>query len=60
MDLVLLHERLAARDEPGFRMRQIWEWAARGATSFGEMTNVPVELREEIGNIAQTIRQQGR
>ena len=29
-------------------MRQIWEWAARGATSFGEMTNVPVELREEL------------
>jgi len=48
MDLVLLHERLAARDEPGFRMRQIWEWAARGATSFGEMTNVPVALREEL------------
>ena len=29
-------------------MRQIWEWAARGATSFGEMTNVPVELREQL------------
>ncbi len=29
-------------------MRQIWEWAARGATSFGEMTNVPAELREEL------------
>jgi len=29
-------------------MRQIWEWAARGATSFGEMTNVPVALREEL------------
>jgi 23S rRNA (adenine2503-C2)-methyltransferase len=48
MDLVLLHERLAARDEPDFRMRQVWEWAARGATSFAEMTNLPEGLREEL------------
>jgi 23S rRNA (adenine2503-C2)-methyltransferase len=48
MDLVLLHERLAARDEPGFRMRQVWEWAARGASSFAEMSNLPAGLREEL------------
>jgi 23S rRNA (adenine2503-C2)-methyltransferase len=48
MDLVLLHERLAARDEPGFRMRQVWEWAARGAASFAEMSNLPAGLREEL------------
>jgi 23S rRNA (adenine2503-C2)-methyltransferase len=48
MDLVLLHERLAARDEPAFRMRQVWEWAARGAESFAEMTNLPVGLRDEL------------
>jgi len=32
-------------DEPGYRTRQVWEWAARGASSFGEMTNLPVRLR---------------
>jgi 23S rRNA (adenine2503-C2)-methyltransferase len=48
MDLVLLHERLAARDEPGFRMRQVWEWAARGAASFAEMSNLPALLREQL------------
>jgi 23S rRNA (adenine2503-C2)-methyltransferase len=42
---VLLQERLEARGEPGFRARQVWEWAARGAASYGEMTNLPVELR---------------
>ena len=31
MDLALLDERLAAGEQPGFRARQVWEWAARGA-----------------------------
>jgi 23S rRNA (adenine2503-C2)-methyltransferase len=48
MDLELLGERLAAGDEPGFRARQVWEWAARGATSFGEMTNLPRGLRDRL------------
>jgi 23S rRNA (adenine2503-C2)-methyltransferase len=48
MDLSLLDERLAARGEPGFRGRQVWEWAARGAGSYGEMTNLPLELREAL------------
>jgi len=30
MDLLLLDERLAAGEQPGFRARQVWEWAARG------------------------------
>ena len=45
MDLTLLDERLAARGEPGFRARQVWEWAARGADSYEHMTNLPIELR---------------
>jgi 23S rRNA (adenine2503-C2)-methyltransferase len=45
VDLVLLQERLDARGEPGFRARQVWEWAARGAGSYEEMTNLPLELR---------------
>jgi 23S rRNA (adenine2503-C2)-methyltransferase len=48
VDLRLLDERLASADEPGFRARQIWDWAARGADSYEEMTNVPRELRERL------------
>jgi 23S rRNA (adenine2503-C2)-methyltransferase len=48
MDLVLLDERLAAAGEPRFRARQAWEWAARGAGSYAEMTNLPAELRDRL------------
>ncbi len=48
MDLHLLDERLASADEPGFRARQVWEWAARGAGSYDEMTNLPRELRAQL------------
>jgi 23S rRNA (adenine2503-C2)-methyltransferase len=48
MDLELLSERLGARGEPGFRARQVWEWAARGASSYEEMTNLPRELRAAL------------
>ncbi len=43
MDLELVTEVLA--DEPAYRSRQVWEWAARGARSYGEMTNLPTEAR---------------
>jgi 23S rRNA (adenine2503-C2)-methyltransferase len=48
VDLTQLDERLAARGEPGFRARQIWEWAARGAESYEEMTNLPLDLRAHL------------
>ena len=48
MDLLLLREALEARGEPAFRDRQIWEWAARGAGSYAEMTNLPLELRDAL------------
>ncbi|HEX5980201.1 MAG TPA: radical SAM protein, partial [Thermoleophilaceae bacterium] len=48
MDLKLLSELLGARGEPGFRARQVWEWAARGASSYDEMTNLPRDLREAL------------
>jgi 23S rRNA (adenine2503-C2)-methyltransferase len=48
MDLLLLDERLAAEGEPRFRSRQVWEWAARGAGSYAEMTNLPLELRDRL------------
>jgi 23S rRNA (adenine2503-C2)-methyltransferase len=43
MNLDLVAETLAG--EPSYRVRQVWEWAARGATSYGEMTNVPARTR---------------
>jgi len=48
MDLKLLDERLSSAGEPGFRARQVWDWAARGAASYDEMTNLPLELRERL------------
>jgi 23S rRNA (adenine2503-C2)-methyltransferase len=48
MDLQLLDQTLADRGEPRFRARQVWAWAARGASGYQEMTNLPGELREEL------------
>ncbi len=49
MDLAVLEETLAARGEPAYRSRQVWEWAARGAAGFEEMTNLPAALRADLG-----------
>ncbi len=46
MDLQLLDCALAANDQPAFRARQVWEWAARGARDYEQMTNLPGQLRE--------------
>jgi len=43
MDLDLVTQTLAG--EPAYRTRQVWEWAARGASSYGEMTNVSTRTR---------------
>jgi 23S rRNA (adenine2503-C2)-methyltransferase len=48
MDLALLRERLAARDEPAYRAAQVWEWAARGVGAYTEMTNLPAALRDQL------------
>ena len=50
MDLELLDERLAAHGEPAYRGRQVWEWAARGAASYEEMTNLPASLRDALAS----------
>ena len=39
---------LEERGEPPFREEQVREWLARGATGYGEMTNLPAGLREEL------------
>src|SRR3954471_23770923 len=46
MDLALLDETLA--DQPPYRARQVWEWTARGAASYGEMTNLPAAVRARL------------
>ena len=48
MDLELLERSLAARGEPRFRPVQVWEWAARGAGSYSEMTNLPAAVRADL------------
>jgi 23S rRNA (adenine2503-C2)-methyltransferase len=46
MDLELLDHALSANGQPPFRGRQVWEWAAKGAGGYEEMTNLPAALRE--------------
>jgi 23S rRNA (adenine2503-C2)-methyltransferase len=48
VDLTLLDTVLAERREPAYRARQIWEWAARGASGYEEMTSLPAALRRDL------------
>jgi 23S rRNA (adenine2503-C2)-methyltransferase len=48
VDLKLLADTLAEAGEPSFRLRQIWEWTARGAPDYEAMTNLPAGLREQL------------
>ena len=48
MDLALLERALADRGEPSYRARQVWEWTARGAASYEDMTTLPKALRSAL------------
>ncbi|MDH4340206.1 MAG: 23S rRNA (adenine(2503)-C(2))-methyltransferase RlmN, partial [Thermoleophilia bacterium] len=48
MDLALLERTLTERGEPAYRARQVWEWSARGAQSYEEMTTLPKALRASL------------
>jgi 23S rRNA (adenine2503-C2)-methyltransferase len=48
MDLQLLDQTLADRGQPRFRAGQVWAWAARGASGYQQMSNLPGELREAL------------
>ncbi len=48
MDRALLQRRLSERGQPAYRAGQVWDWAARGAGGYAEMTNLPGELRSEL------------
>ena len=50
MNLELLDDTLAALDQPHFRARQVWEWTARGASGYEEMTNLPATLRARLAD----------
>jgi 23S rRNA (adenine2503-C2)-methyltransferase len=49
VDLELLDQTLTAAGQPAFRARQVWEWAAKGAAGYEQMTNLPAPLREWLG-----------
>ena len=46
VNLELLAEALA--DQPPYRVEQVWEWTARGASSYAQMTNLPASLRAAL------------
>src|SRR6266508_6091809 len=46
VDLPALEQQLS--EQPAYRARQVWEWAARGASGYDEMTNVPAPLRARL------------
>ncbi|HET8605720.1 MAG TPA: 23S rRNA (adenine(2503)-C(2))-methyltransferase RlmN [Gaiellaceae bacterium] len=50
MDRAQLESWLAERGEPAFRPAQVWEWTARGATGYDEMTNLPAALRSDLSS----------
>jgi 23S rRNA (adenine2503-C2)-methyltransferase len=50
MDLELLERTLADAGQPAYRARQVWEWTARGAGGYDEMTTLPAALREQLAD----------
>jgi 23S rRNA (adenine2503-C2)-methyltransferase len=48
VDLALLDQTLAGLGQPAFRARQVWQWVARGAASYEEMTDLPEPLRAQL------------
>jgi 23S rRNA (adenine2503-C2)-methyltransferase len=51
VDRALLHKRLSENGEPPYRAGQVWDWTARGATGYSDMTNLPKELRAELDEL---------
>src|SRR5947209_20551706 len=50
MDFELLSSTLEDLGEPAFRARQVWRWAAHGATGYEAMTDLPTRLREALAD----------
>ena len=53
---LLLEQALADRGEPAYRVAQVWEWAARGASGYEEMmTNLPAALPERARGLCAVL-----
>ena len=50
MDLEQLDSLLSGWGEPSFRAGQVWDWMARGCSSYEDMTNVPAPLRDRLAD----------
>jgi 23S rRNA (adenine2503-C2)-methyltransferase len=50
VDLALLDTALESRGERPFRAAQVWRWAAHGAGSYAEMTDLPAPLRAALAD----------
>jgi len=50
VDRTLLERTLDDLGQPRFRAAQVWEWAARGAAGYDEMTNLPAQLRGALAD----------
>jgi len=48
VDLDLLARTLSDLGEPQYRLRQVWKWAADGASAYEQMTDLPRALRGEL------------
>ncbi len=48
MDLALLERTLDELGAPAYRARQVWRWAAQGVDDFGQMTDLPLALRDAL------------
>lgn len=48
MDLIALKDALAELEAPSYRADQVWEWTARGASGYDEMSNLPADLRAQL------------
>jgi 23S rRNA (adenine2503-C2)-methyltransferase len=48
VDRTRLEQSLATAGEPSYRAAQVWEWVARGVSSYEEMTNLPAALRDRL------------
>lgn len=63
MTLAELQEAMKSLGQPAFRAGQIYTWLHRGARSFGEMTNLSKDLRQQLEEryeitVPQVVRKQ--
>jgi 23S rRNA (adenine2503-C2)-methyltransferase len=49
VDLSVVEQRLEQLGEPGYRARQVWRWTSQGAAGFDAMTDLPLRLRQSLG-----------